>query len=268
MRYAIISDIHANLAAFQAVLEELRDVDRIWCLGDMVGYGPNPNECIELLRRLPHIAVAGNHDWAVIGELPLTDFNDDARWACEWTRQQLTPDNLAYLAELPTTIVQGNFTLVHGSPREPVWEYLLYPRTAQQNFAHFQTDYCLVGHTHVPTVFQGPLLLAGRVDGAVTRPFHKMLTALDQGRTVGTELPEALIRPNEPLHLGTRRLIINPGSVGQPRDGNPQASYAIYDTEQGTIEYHRVPYPVEETQAQMEAIGLSQRLIARLSLGW
>jgi predicted phosphodiesterase len=267
MRYAIISDIHANLTAFRAVLNDLDHVDRFWCLGDVVGYGPDPNECVELLRKLPHIAVAGNHDWAVIGELPLSDFNNDARHACEWTRKQLTPANETYLIQLPTTVVQGNFTLVHGSPREPVWEYLLYPRAAQQNFAHFQTDYCLVGHTHVPTVFQGPWHME-RVDGSVTRPFHQILATLGQDPAFESDLPEALVRPDEPLPLGTRRLIINPGSVGQPRDGNPQASYAIYDTEQNTIEYRRVPYPVEETQARMEAAGLSRRLIGRLSLGW
>jgi len=267
MRYAIISDIHANLAAFRAVLDDLDHVDRIWCLGDVVGYGPDPNECIELLRTLPHIAVAGNHDWAIIGELAVSDFNDDARQACEWTREQVTSANMTYLVQLPTTIVQGNFTLVHGSPREPVWEYLLYPRAAQQNFAHFQTDYCLVGHTHVPTVFQGPLL-AERVDGSVTRPFHRMQGVLLAGHRPEPDLPEALVRPDEPLHLGMRRLIINPGSVGQPRDGNPQASYAIYDTERNAIEYRRVPYPVEETQARMEAAGLPQRSIGRLGLGW
>jgi len=267
MRYAILSDIHANLAAFRAVLDSLEAVDRIWCLGDVVGYGPDPNECIELLRSQPHIAVAGNHDWAVIGEISLSEFNSDARHVCEWTREQLTPENQMYLTQLPTTIVQGNFTLVHGSPREPVWEYLLYPRAAQQNFAYFQTDYCLVGHTHVPTVFQGPLL-AERVDGSATRPFHQILNGLRQNRSVEQDLPEALIRPDAPLHLGVRRLIINPGSVGQPRDGNPYASYAIYDTETNAIEYHRVSYPVEETQARMEAVGLAPRLISRLSLGW
>lgn len=267
MRYAIISDIHANLAAFQAVLDDLDTVDRIWCLGDVVGYGPDPNECVDLLRGLPHIAVAGNHDWAVIGELSLSDFNSDARQACEWTRDQLTPENMAYLTQLPTTIIQGNFTLVHGSPREPVWEYLLYPRAAQQNFAYFQTHYCLVGHTHVPAVFQG-VLLTERVDGTVTRPFHQVLASLGQESRQGPDLPETLIRPDTPLTLGTRRLILNPGSVGQPRDGNSQASYAIYDTGREAIEYRRVPYPVEETQARMKKVGLSQRLIKRLSMGW
>ncbi|MBU0495023.1 MAG: metallophosphatase family protein [Chloroflexi bacterium] len=263
MRYAIVSDIHANLAALRAVLDDLGTIERLWCLGDVVGYGPDPNECIGLLRSLPHIAVAGNHDWGVIGEIPLSEFNNDARQACEWTREQLTPANVDYLSQLPTTIVQSDFTLVHGSPREPVWEYLLYPRAAQQNFGHFQTPYCLVGHTHVPTVFQGPALI-GRVDGSVTRPFHQML-GLGQAES---ELPEALIRPEAPLQLGQRRLIINPGSVGQPRDGSPSASYAIYDSNRQTIEYHRVPYPVEETQARMQAAGLSERLINRLSQGW
>jgi len=267
MRYAILSDIHANLAAFRAVLEDLHHVDRIWCLGDLVGYGPDPNECIDLMRRVPHIAVAGNHDWAVIGELPLSDFNSDARQSCEWTQKQLTPANLAYLAQLPTTIMQGNFTLVHGSPREPVREYLLYPRAAQQNFAHFQTDYCLVGHTHVPTVFQGPPLLE-RVDGSVTRPFHQIWATLGQNPRPEPDLPEILVRLDAPLRLGIYRLIVNPGSVGQPRDGNPQASYVIYDANQDAVEYRRVPYPVEETQARMEAAGLSKRLVGRLSLGW
>ena len=266
MRYAILSDIHANLAAFRAVLEDLHHVDRIWCLGDLVGYGPDPNECIDLMRRVPHIAVAGNHDWAVIGELPLSDFNSDARQSCEWTQKQLTPANLAYLAQLPTTIMQGNFTLVHGSPREPVREYLLYPRAAQQNFAHFQTDYCLVGHTHVPTVFQGPPLLE-RVDGSVTRPFHQIWATLGQNPRPEPDLPEILVRLDAPLRLGIYRLIVNPGSVGQPRDGNPRAAYAILDPEAATLEHRRADYPIQVTQQKMREAKLPRRLIERLAIG-
>ncbi|HID86171.1 MAG TPA: metallophosphoesterase [Anaerolineae bacterium] len=242
MRYALLSDIHANLAALEAVLAHLdvETVDEIWCLGDVVGYGPDPNECIERLQELPHRCLAGNHDWAVLGRLALEDFNADAQRACLWTREQLTPASLRYLESLEERIVEGDFTLVHGSPRHPIWEYIIYLSNARANFAHFDTPYCFIGHTHVPVIFR------------------------DRGSEVD-------IRPIElgvPLALGQERLIINPGSVGQPRDGDFRASYVILDVEAGTIEYRRVPYPVEETQRKMAQAGLPPRLIIRLSYGW
>jgi diadenosine tetraphosphatase ApaH/serine/threonine PP2A family protein phosphatase len=244
MRYLILSDIHSNLEAFNAVLDDAGPVDQAWCLGDVVGYGPDPNGCVELLRSQDHLAIAGNHDWATVGKLDLSDFNPDARDANLWNRRQLTPTNLAYLEALPETRVQGDFSLFHGSPRHPIWEYIIYASTAEVNFEHFDTPYCLVGHTHTPVIFQ----------------HHE-----EDGQADTEALAPAL---DVPLGLGLDRLILNPGSVGQPRDGDPRASYAILDDEAMTIEYRRVAYPFEETQAKMMAYDLPIRLVLRLQYGW
>ena len=244
MRYLIISDIHGNLAAFEAVLQHATGYDKIWCLGDMVGYGPDPRECIERLRPLNHVCVAGNHDWAVLGKLDLEDFNPDARYACMWSREQLRPEDLTYLEALPQSVVEDGFTLVHGSPRQPIWEYILYPSIARPNFTYFGTQCCLVGHTHTPIIFR-----------------------LRQSETI--ETCDALPVPyNGSMLIAEDRLIINPGSVGQPRDGDARASYLILDTEQRLLEFHRIPYPIEETQARMKERQFPPRLIARLGYGW
>jgi diadenosine tetraphosphatase ApaH/serine/threonine PP2A family protein phosphatase len=241
MRYAIIADIHANLAAFRAVLEDIGHqgkADRIWCLGDVVGYGPDPHECIDLLQQTNHICVAGNHDWAAIGKIGITEFNPDAAAACQWTTRQLTPADVAYLGTLPLVIEQGEFTLVHGSPREPIWEYLTSISVAGENFAFFKTRYCLVGHSHVPLVFT------------------KSKSGVSAGQL-----------PGYGATLGKERLIINPGAVGQPRDGDPRASYVIYNSEAKTVKHYRVPYDIRATQDKMVAHGLPIRLVARLSYG-
>ena len=201
MRCLILSDIHSNLEALKAVLADAGAVDEIWCLGDVVGYGPDPNECVELLRSQSHRSIAGNHDWATLGKLDLRDFNSDARKASLWNRETLTPSNLAYLEALPETLVEGQFTLAHGSPRHPIWEYVIYATTAHASFGHFETPFCLVGHTHTPVVFR---------------------LIIDEDREYCEELPPS---PDGPLDLGPERALINPGSVGQPRDGRA-ASYA------------------------------------------
>ena len=245
MRRAIISDIHSNLAAFQAVLRDIDErggVDRIWCLGDIVGYGPDPRECITLLRQHDHICVAGNHDWGALEKIDLSDFNPDAAAACRWNRQQLGPDEVDYLAKLPLTLHEGDFTLAHGSPREPIWEYLLSIYSAKVSFDYFETKFCLVGHSHVPLVFE---------------------QSGDNGDCLLHEIPQDTI-----LGLGENRLIINPGSAGQPRDGDNRASYAIYDSGQGTVEYCRIPYDFSITQQKMAEHRLPPRLIDRLSHGW
>lgn len=243
MRYLILSDIHSNLEAFRAVLDDAGPVDQVWCLGDVVGYGPDPNGCVELLQSQDHLCVAGNHDWATVGKLDLRDFNPDAREANLWNRKQLTPQNLAYLESLPETLVQGDFSLFHGSPRHPIWEYIIYPSTAEVNFEYFDTPYCLVGHTHTPVIFQ----------------YH------EEGVPSAQALAPVL---NEPMALGPERLIVNPGSVGQPRDGDPRASYAVLDLGAGTVEHRRVAYPVEETQVKMMGYDLPLRLVLRLQYGW
>jgi len=240
----VISDIHSNLEAFRAVLEDAGPVDEVWCLGDVVGYGPDPNACVELLRSLPHRCIAGNHDWATLGRLDLGDFNQDARAANLWNRSQLTPDNLGYLEALPEKLVEGEFTLVHGSPRRSVWEYILYCSTAQSNAGYFDTPYCFVGHTHTPVIFR----LDTEGNGDACEPLAP--------------------RYDELLHLGSERLIINPGSVGQPRDGDPRAGYALLDLEEHTVQHRRVAYPVAQTQAKMIESDLPMRLVLRLSYGW
>ena len=243
MRYAIIADIHANLAAFKAVLDHIErrgGVEEIWCLGDIVGYGPDPCQCIELLRQYKHVCIAGNHDWAVIGKAAFSKFNPDAAIACRWTAQQLSPEDIEYLESLPEVIQKEDFTLVHGSPRQPIWEYLISVNSARECFAYFQSQFCLVGHSHVPMVF--------KYDEDDTCSFSQFM-------------------PNVGLALGKSRLIINPGGVGQPRDGDPRASYAIYDNETGMIRLYRVPYDVGITQTRMVKHNLPIRLVARLSQG-
>jgi len=243
MRCAIIADIHANLAAFMAVLEDIEhqgEVTKLWCLGDIVGYGPDPHECIELLRQTNHVCVAGNHDWAAIGKINTAEFNPDAAAACHWTTEQLRAADVVYLQNLPLTVEEDDFTLVHGSPREPIWEYLISASTAKESFSYFKSQFCLVGHSHMPLVFS-----YNESGDFSAGPFQE----------------------NIGLVLGKNRLVINPGAVGQPRDGNPQASYAIYDSESKQARLYRVPYDIRTTQDRMVERGLPMRLVARLSHG-
>jgi predicted phosphodiesterase len=245
MRYLVISDVHGNLAALDAVLADagMETIDQVWCLGDVVGYGPCPNECIDRLRGFPdQLCVAGNHDWAAISRISIAEFNPSAQVACRWTSEQLSAENSAFLADLPTRIVEGNFTLVHGSPREPIWEYIIYPSTAQLNFQFFDTQLCFVGHTHAPAIFH---------EETSTRRFEISIPT-----------------PSTPIRIDDERLIINPGSVGQPRDGDPKAAYMVLDPESKTVEYRRVAYDVASTQRLMMDKGLPESLISRLSFGW
>jgi len=242
MHYAIIADIHANLAAFTAVLNDINSrggVDELWCLGDVVGYGPDPHRCLELLRRQEHVCVAGNHDWAAIGRIDTAYFNPAAAEACNWTAQQLTPEDRQYLESLPMVLENGDFTLAHGSPREPIWEYILSDVSARENLAYFKTSFCLVGHSHVPFVFEDD-------------ESHDHFCALAD---------------NAVLMLAEKRLIINPGSVGQPRDGDPRASYAIYDSEAGSVAHYRVGYDIAATQTRMREYRLPESLARRLDFG-
>ena len=242
MRYAIIADIHANLAAFKAVLDDIAQrggVKAIWCLGDVVGYGPDPRQCIELLRQCNHVCVAGNHDWGATGKISTSYFNPDAAAACHWTAEQLSPQDMEYLEGLPLVIEKDDFTLVHGSPREPVGEYIQSPSAAKENFAFFKSKFCLVGHSHMPLVFKQ-----------------------DED-----DVSASKFTPEIGLALGKYRLIINPGGVGQPRDGDPRASYAIYDSEARIIRLHRIPYDIEATQSKIMEAGLPIRLMLRLQNG-
>ena len=242
MRYLIISDIHANLVALEAVLQDAaKEWDVIWCLGDIVGYGPNPNECAELLQQHDHLSLSGNHDWAVLGKLDIESFNSEARTALRWTQETIGEETRQFLAQLPPLRVEAPFTLAHGSPRQPVWEYILDERSAGENFRHFDTAYCLVGHSHVPLLFE------------------------DMG---GGKSRASLPHYGEALQLDERRLIINPGSVGQPRDSDPRAAYALLDSDTMIWEHRRVAYDIAETQERMREAGMPFRLVARLELGW
>jgi len=245
MRYLLISDIHANLAAFEAVLKDAKGkYDKVWCLGDMVGYGPDPNECVELLLTLDHLCLSGNHDWAVLGKMNTDDFNPAARWATDWTQLQLNEPVREYLANRPIALVEERcYTLVHASPRHPIWEYILTPSIAQPNFDHFQTPYCFVGHTHIPAIYEA---------------------ANDPRQLCAFRSPEF---NQAPWTLGQQRLIINPGSVGQPRDGDVRAAYAILDLETNSLDHRRVPYPINLTQQKMKQHQFPPRLWQRLAFG-
>jgi len=241
MRILVLSDIHANLPAFQSVLNDAQgEWDKIWCLGDIVGYGPDPDECIDTLRQYDHIALSGNHDWAVLERLDIRTFNGDAQAAIRWTQNSISDLNLAYLDSLRPITIEVPFTLVHASPRQPVWEYIVDTATAAANYNEFYTTYCLVGHSHVPMIFE---------------------------QTDNNDVEWYAPLYGQPVKLDKNRLIINPGSVGQPRDYDPRSAYALLDLALETYEHRRVPYPIEETQARMKEMGLPSSLIWRLDQG-
>jgi putative phosphoesterase len=232
MRIAVISDIHSNLPALERVLAaaEAEKADKIVCLGDIVGYGPFPNECVNLVRQRCSTVVRGNHDAGAVGLLSTELFTDSGRAAIEWTRDRLTPENQEFLRETPIFVVADDITLTHATPDRPEsWNYVATWKDAEAVFPHFPTPLCFIGHTHVPAMICA--------DGTVND-----------------------YRP------GLRHLI-NAGSVGQPRDGNPKASFVLLDTINGTVEILRVDYPVATTAAAIRDAGLPDFLARRLSLG-
>ncbi len=383
MRYAVITDIHANLEALEAVLAKIDElaqeepVEQIWFLGDLVGYGPNPNECIVKLRERTETIIAGNHDWAAVGKIDLEDFSEAARISAEWTAEQLTEEHRQFLTDLPEHLERGECTLVHGSPYGPLWEYLTSEALAERSFEYFSSRFCLVGHTHVPVIFQQPdttrtpthqlsaeeetslAALSSNHDEAngenrnhhdsdeddeetqkmvAIRPPQQAVTdSAQQSRepeeatqaepqnhiddeeehVVSDEAieataiaddkaededttPEATIL-NAEEHLNEEieellsllglsqsmiqttnemiippedlwrppddyRAIVNPGGVGQPRDGDPRAALMIYDTERG-FTFYRIPYDIEKTQEKIIKVGLPQYLATRLAYG-
>jgi len=432
MRYAIFTDIHANLEALETVLSKIDEIaqdepiDELWFLGDLVGYGPNPNECIDKLRERTDVIIAGNHDWAAVGKIDLEDFSEAARISAEWTAEQLTPEHRDFLTHLPERIVKDDVTLVHGSPYGPLWEYLTSEVLAERSFQEFNTRYCFVGHTHVPIIFQQPDTIANtptsplevpvaqnpepltleesqntaiaegtdetaediqqqntgelsnsahaaieqtftekvqniatdaadavadlqqqiaddipaaRVttpselkeiitskeaeargmlshseqdetedDAVVTATLDEEQDAIDEQAEVDAEDEDAfdMTTPEETIQNAEDRLnqeieelltllglsqsmievtnemlvppegaweasdgyraIINPGGVGQPRDGNPRAAFMIYDTEHG-FTFYRVPYPFEKTQEKIIKVKLPPYLATRLAYG-
>ena len=239
MKYGIISDIHANLQALEAVLASLssRGVDAYLSTGDIVGYGADPEACIEKIRSLGTHVVAGNHDWAVARRLSLDYFNAYARDAIYWTQARLSRDQVQWLEQLELTAEVGDFTMVHGTLSGPEnFDYLLTSYDAHLSFKLLETSYCLVGHSHVPITFL--------LDGTVTFTFDQQI---DLG--------------------GVQRAIVNAGSVGQPRDEDPRASYGFYDSETRILSIERVEYDIEQATSRILRAGLPEMLAERLWLG-
>jgi diadenosine tetraphosphatase ApaH/serine/threonine PP2A family protein phosphatase len=239
VRVAVLSDIHANLVALDAVLAAIGSVDAIWHLGDVVGYGPDPDGVVDRLAAVGAIGVAGNHDLAALGGPEIDWFNPDARSAMEWTRRRIDERTRRWLADLPKTRIEAGITLVHGSPRDPVWEYVTSLPVARTNLAALETPIGLHGHTHLPMVWTEH---DGRIDG---------LAPMD-GSTWRHE---------------TGRALLNPGSVGQPRDGDPKASWLELDTETREARWRRVDYDIPAVRAAIADVGLPRRLGDRLPLG-
>jgi predicted phosphodiesterase len=241
LRVAVISDIHANLHALEAVLGAIDadPPDEIWCLGDLVGYGPRPNEVVEEVHRRAKVCLVGNHDLGVTGSLELDEFAPDAAVVARWTQTVLLDEHRAFLESLSPQATLEGVELYHGSPRDPVWEYVTTPNQAKAGLSAIQSRHGLHGHTHIPVAFT-------EVDGRM--------------RTLAP-------RAGNTVALGEGRMLLNPGSVGQPRDGDPRASYLVLDTEAGTATWGRTAYDIEAVRASMQAAGLPQRLSDRLRVG-
>lgn len=241
MRVAVVSDIHGNLHALEAVLAELEQEapDEVWCLGDLVGYGARPNECCAAIEARASVCLAGNHDLAVRGTIDLQEFSGDAGTAARWSREVLTTESRAFLETLEPQAARAEVALFHASARDPVWEYVLSDRVAIASLEVTEEPIVLVGHSHVALHVQ----LAG--DG--------FTGSLSPG---GTE-----------VELADARTLLNPGSVGQPRDGDPRAAYLLLDLDARTASFRRVEYDVARTQAEIREAGLPEMLAARLQVG-
>jgi predicted phosphodiesterase len=241
MRVAVVSDIHSNLHALDAVLAaiEAEAPDELWCLGDLVGYGPRPNECCAAIAERADLCLAGNHDLAVRGTIDLAEFGGDAAVAAGWTREVLEPDAQTLLERLAPEGTAHGIALYHGSARDPIWEYVLDDESARATLDLAGTPLVLVGHSHVALLVVGS---GDELDGGVA--------------AAGTE-----------LELGRVRALLNPGSVGQPRDGDPRAAYLLLDLDARRASFRRVDYDVERTQREMRDVGLPEMLAARLALG-
>jgi diadenosine tetraphosphatase ApaH/serine/threonine PP2A family protein phosphatase len=243
MRAIVVADVHANLEAFEAVLHDAGErgrFDALWSLGDLVGYGADPEPCVDLLQSYPYEAIVGNHDLAAVGVIGIEDFNPYAAAAARWTQEKLSAVTKVWMMSLPQIVVHDSgFTLVHGSLVDPIWEYLILSDNATEHLARQTTPYGLVGHTHMPRVFYD-----ARLDA--------MSTDISDGAT---------------LAMDDLRFVANPGSVGQPRDGDPRAAYAIVDTDASSVSFHRVAYDLAATQEKMRAAGLPIFLAERLAQG-
>ncbi|MCL2182448.1 MAG: metallophosphatase family protein [Chitinispirillia bacterium] len=242
MKLAFISDIHANLEALESVLADIdsKEIDDIYCLGDVVGYGANPNECVEIVSKRCKSVLLGNHDAVATGLLTTQHFNVHARIAIEWTAGELTSENKKFLAAQPLAKTVDDFTMVHATPYQPgMWYYITSLEEAYFNFQSFDTRICLVGHTHIP-----------------------MIIALDE--------EEIYVHQDKSISFDERenlRLLINIGSVGQPRDRHPESSYGILDTGEKKFSLYRVPYDIAKTQSKMKKIKMPDFLVNRLAEG-
>jgi len=240
VRIAVLSDVHANLRAFEAVLAEIDagGFDGIWCLGDIVGYGPKPNECAALLQERATICLAGNHDLVVLGKIPIDAFAGEAAAAARWTQTVLDERARAFLDALAPQADASGAELFHGSPRDPVWDYVLSDESAASALALTEAPLVLVGHSHVA------------------------LEISDGGDLRGEPAPAGT-----DLALGELRRLLNPGSVGQPRDGDPRAAWLEIDFAAARATFRRTDYPVERTQTEMREVGLPEALALRLAYG-
>jgi predicted phosphodiesterase len=241
MRVAVISDIHANLHALEAVLADIdREApDELWCLGDIVGYGPQPNACCDLIRERATLSLCGNHDMAVLGTLDVADFTGDAAAAARWTVGELGESQREWLATLRPLAERRDAELYHGSPRDPVWDYVLSEQVALISLLETEAPLVLVGHSHVA-----------------------LALSWDEEQLDGGLAPEGT-----DADLSSKRWLLNPGSVGQPRDGDSRAGWLLIDDEVRRGTFRRVPYPIEQTQAEIRQRGLPDALAARLTHG-
>ena len=241
MRVAVVSDIHSNLHALEAVIDALEAdaPDELWCLGDVVGYGPRPNECCSIVEQRATVCLAGNHDLAIAGTIDLDEFHGDAALAARANRKELTPESHGFLDRLEPRGSAHGVALYHGSARDPVWEYVLSDAAARATLALAGSRLVLVGHSHVA-------LQLTESDGAMD----------------GGLAPAGTV-----FQLGETRALLNPGSVGQPRDGDPRAAYLLLDLDARRAEFRRVEYDVARTQREMADAGMPHALAARLTLG-
>ena len=242
MRIAVISDIHGNWHAFEAVLADIEQepVDEIWCLGDVVGYGPQPNRCVEEARSRSELCLIGNHDLAAIGRVALDDFSPDAKVSAEWTAEELEDGAREFLGTLEPKAERSGVELFHASPRDPVWEYILSEGAVRDALERTTADLVLVGHSHIPIALQ---------------------------LSNGGALAGGLAKGGSELELTGGRYLLNPGSVGQPRDGDPRAAYLVIDLESRHAHFRRIPYDIEQTQAEIRERGLPDALAERLACG-
>ena len=242
MKVAVISDIHANRHAFEAALEAIAasDASELWCLGDLVGYGAEPDACVELAREHAAVCLAGNHDLAVTGDVPLDEFSRGASLAAKWTQEVIAPHNLDFLKTLSAETHEGQVGLYHASPRDPVWEYVLSTLVAELCLDAQRERVCLVGHSHVALSFE-------RHEGAL---------ATGETRREGSE-----------LDIAGGEWLLNPGSIGQPRDGDPRASWLLLDLDDLTASYRRTAYDIAGAAAAIRAARLPDSLAERLEYG-